>query len=104
MFCSNCGAQIDDKACICVHCGTSVGNTKKTDNDKGGFWWGFLGFIFPVVGLIVWLVTRESTPKNARSCGIGAIAGVITEVVLSILFVILYIAVIAAIVGSATMV
>lgn len=25
MFCSNCGAQIDDKAVICVHCGVATG-------------------------------------------------------------------------------
>lgn len=26
MFCRNCGAQIDDKAVICIHCGASAGN------------------------------------------------------------------------------
>lgn len=25
MYCKNCGAQIDDKAAICVHCGVSTG-------------------------------------------------------------------------------
>ncbi len=25
-FCSNCGAQIDDRAVICVNCGTAVAN------------------------------------------------------------------------------
>lgn len=24
MYCKNCGKQIDDKACICVHCGVAV--------------------------------------------------------------------------------
>ena len=28
MFCTNCGAQIDDKACICVKCGVFVQNSR----------------------------------------------------------------------------
>ena len=26
-YCKNCGAQIDDKAAVCVHCGVAVNNT-----------------------------------------------------------------------------
>lgn len=26
MFCTNCGAQIDDKAVVCVHCGVATHN------------------------------------------------------------------------------
>lgn len=24
MYCKNCGKQIDDKACVCIHCGVAV--------------------------------------------------------------------------------
>lgn len=26
-YCKNCGAQIDDKAAVCVHCGVAVNNS-----------------------------------------------------------------------------
>lgn len=35
MFCKNCGAEIDDKAVICIKCGCSTGNeNKKPASDK----------------------------------------------------------------------
>jgi hypothetical protein len=36
-----------------------------------------LSFFFPLVGLILWLVWLDSSPKKAKSCGIGALVGVI---------------------------
>lgn len=42
-YCKNCGAQIDDKAAVCVHCGVAVNNTMQQP-DNGGFGWGLLGF------------------------------------------------------------
>ena len=31
MFCSNCGAEISDKAVVCVKCGCAVSTTEKKD-------------------------------------------------------------------------
>lgn len=31
MFCSNCGAEIDDKAVVCVKCGCAVSSVEKKD-------------------------------------------------------------------------
>jgi len=55
MFCKNCGAQIDDKAAICVKCGVATGNTMQSirgDIPDGRFDWlttlllcFFLGFL-----------------------------------------------------------
>ena len=35
MFCKNCGAEIDDKAVICVKCGAAVGNNMPVANTEG---------------------------------------------------------------------
>lgn len=38
MFCSNCGAQIDDKAVICVKCGCAVSPVKRERNASSKDW------------------------------------------------------------------
>ena len=65
------------------------------DARSGGF--AFLCFLFPIVGLILYLVWKDTLPLRAKSCGKGAIIGVIVEVVFNIL----YIVIIVALVGAA---
>ncbi len=59
---------------------------QNTPEDKGGCLWGGLCFLFPIVGLILYLVWRQDKPNTARSCGIGAIVGVVFSFVMSILY------------------
>ena len=49
-------------------------------NDKGGFLWGLLGFCIPIVGLILFLVWKDSNPKTAKAAGVGALISVIIGV------------------------
>lgn len=88
MFCKNCGKEIDDRAAICPNCGVSTETTAVTpgathnaaDAPSTGF--AFLGFFFPLVGLILYLVWKAEYPLKAKSCGKGALIGVIVEFVL----------------------
>ena len=66
-------------------------------NDKGGFLWGLLGFCIPIVGLILFLVWKDSKPKSAKAAGIGALVSVIIGVVFYILSAVLAIGVAAAV-------
>ena len=52
------------------------------DAPSGGF--AALGFFFPLVGLILYLVWNTTLPFRARSAGKGALAGVIVYVALSV--------------------
>lgn len=72
MYCKNCGAEINDKADVCIHCGVSTNNTEKIQ-DNGGFGWGLLGYCIPIVGLVLFLVWKDSKPKSAKAAGIGAL-------------------------------
>lgn len=54
-------------------------------NDKGGFLWGLLGFCIPIVGLILFLVWKDSKPKSAKAAGIGALVSVVIVVIYYIL-------------------
>ena len=40
-----------------------------------------LGFFFPLIGLILYLVWKNELPLRARSCGKGALIGVIVQAV-----------------------
>ncbi len=85
-FCRNCGQSIDDNAVVCVHCGTAVSNTPATDpDDASSVGFAILGFFFPLIGLILYLVWKGNKPKRAKSCGKGALIGFIVGIVLSIL-------------------
>lgn len=82
-YCKNCGAQIDDNAVVCTSCGVAQ-NTAPAVVDKGGFGWGVLGYCIPIVGLILFLVWKDTKPKTAKAAGIGALVSVILGVVIYI--------------------
>ena len=82
-FCKYCGAQIDDNAVVCTSCGVAQ-NTAPAVVDKGGFGWGVLGCCIPIVGLILFLVWKDTKPKTAKAAGIGALVSVILGVVIYI--------------------
>lgn len=74
-FCKNCGQQIDDRAAVCPHCGVAQEN-KPQVVDNGGFGWGVLGCCIPIVGLVLFLVWKDTKPKTAKAAGIGALVSV----------------------------
>ena len=51
------------------------------DSDTGSAGWAVLGFFFPLVGLILYLVWKDSKPLSAKQAGKGALIGVIVSVV-----------------------
>lgn len=101
MFCSKCGKEIEDDARFCQYCGSCVGNVKTEGKefyqyepqnkpvDKSSFLWGLLGFIIPIIGLILYLVWKDESPLRAKSCGVGALIRVAINVVASVLVTIL---------------
>lgn len=52
--------------------------------DSGSFGWAVLGFFIPLVGLILFLVWKQTKPKCAKMAGIGAIVGFVLGIVMSI--------------------
>ncbi len=87
-YCKNCGAQINDQAVICPHCGVSQ-ETKLAVVDNGGFGWGALGFCIPIVGLVLYLVWKDTKPRTAKAAGKGALVSVILGVVWYVLMIII---------------
>ena len=94
-YCKNCGAEIDDNAIFCSHCGTRAngdGPKINFDNFGGGFnpygsysyqpyydtapskLIAVLSFMFWQVGLLIWFFCRHTRPGKARSAAKGALS------------------------------
>ena len=74
MYCKNCGREIDSAANVCPYCGTPQNAAAVNDND--GILWGLLGCCIPVVGLVLFLVWKDTKPRTAKAAGIGALVSV----------------------------
>lgn len=96
MFCKYCGKQIDDEGgSFCPYCGKHLlencppaGSPAQPppypaprynlqDLPNGG--WTVLGFFFPLVGFILYLVWQTTFPIRSKLCGKGALIGVIAD-------------------------
>ena len=53
--------------------------------DKGSIGWAILGFFFPLIGFILFLVWHKSKPNSAKSAGAGALVSIIVNFVLAII-------------------
>ena len=100
MYCPYCGSSVDDGTVFCPSCGASLkeGSSQTQQqyradpNDSGSIGWAILGFLIPLVGLILWIVWMHDRPKSAKMAGIGALVSVILSFVLTFLIVALVIA------------
>lgn len=79
-YCRNCGSYVDGNTNVCPTCGTAQNNAPAVV-DNGGFGWGLLGCCIPLVGLILFLVWKDTKPKTAKAAGTGALVSVIIGVV-----------------------
>lgn len=119
MYCRYCGKELPEDAVFCPACGKKAerdgepfseyteGGGRAADarpartapyarpDDTPNAGWAVLGFLFPLVGLILYLVWKDTMPLRARSCGKGAIIGVVLYVVFLILYIIIVVAIIA---------
>lgn len=87
MYCKNCGCSLPDDATKCENCGAvlsygfEAGKTNPVKEEKGSVLLGILGFMFPIIGLILYLAMMHSEPKKAKSAGKGALTAFIIYLV-----------------------
>ena len=84
-YCKKCGKEVAENTKTCPHCladqTVAPSNSAPTPVDNGGFGWGLLGCCIPIVGLVLFLVWKDTKPKTAKASGIGALVCVIAYVV-----------------------
>ena len=84
MFCTNCGKEISDNAVMCPYCKAEQNGGLKavtqSGNDNGikagHIAVGIISAIIPLVGLVVFLACRKTSPVYSKAGGIGALIGV----------------------------
>ena len=90
MYCKKCGKEINDNAVICPSCGYATDKYEqknfKNESDSSSAGWAVLGFLFPLIGLILYLVWKEELPLRAKSIGKGALISVKINVVIGLLW------------------
>jgi hypothetical protein len=99
-FCPNCGEPLNQKATqqkkdsgnneIYGDFNPNFNNagsskTATTYNDENTTLFCILGFCFPLVGLILYLVLMNDKPASARSAGLGALIGFAISVLASLI-------------------
>jgi len=113
-YCSNCGKELADGSAFCSECGAPQQTFQSEQQqayqesvhqqappqyqqpyhapqqapvvDSGSFGWALLGFFFPIVGLILFLVWKDQKPLTAKKAGLGALVSVIASVVISVIY------------------
>jgi hypothetical protein len=75
-------------------------NNGRQVEDKGSFGWAVLGFFFPLIGLILFLVWKNTRHGDAKKAGIGALVAVILDVIMCILYVFVFAAMIGGFVSG----
>ena len=90
-YCTRCGNQCDPKAVICVRCGyqfTDMYNPMPKSDDKPSKGLKFLCFLFPILGLVLYLVNMNDKPVSAKAYGKSALIGFIVGIILYVLIII----------------
>lgn len=90
-YCTKCGKELIDEAVVCTNCGCATGdgaaNTKIAhEADAPNTGWAILSFFIPLVGLILYLIYKDTTPLKAKSAGKGALIGFVTSIVVGIIW------------------
>ena len=79
IYCTSCGKSIKKVAPACPFCGV------KQDNEKANFGFAALSFVIPILGWILAIVWRKSSPRKAKSCLIWGTIGFVFWLIISII-------------------
>ena len=100
MYCTHCGTNLNEDAKFCPNCGAPVeaqnndfasssspssspssqNSAATAPGDAPNFGYALIGFLIPLVGLILYFIWKNDYPLRARSCGKGALVSVLINV------------------------
>lgn len=99
MYCSKCGKSIPDNSAFCPECGNVAGSTSQQplnfNQNSNGYSQPIITDVpntlaniasccFPVVGLVLYLVWKDTKPQSASSVCKWTIGGLVAGVVIYI--------------------
>lgn len=93
--CPECNQEVSSSANTCPHCGYKINsgsvNTLNSSNfnlgvdDNPGCLMNGLCFLIPIVGLVMYLVKKDTQPNCAKSYGLWGLVGFCVSLVLNLL-------------------
>ena len=83
-YCKHCGTKLEDKEIICFNCGKSIATTTYSSDEPSG-WFAVIGFLLPIIGLILYLTHKDTHPMKAHSAGKWALISFIISIILSMI-------------------
>lgn len=94
VHCRECGEMIAESAPTCPKCGarqnTGYEITPEVEIDKDpNTGLNIVSFLWPLIGLILYIAYNDNSPRRAKACGKWAIVGVIVEIAIVTIAVIL---------------
>lgn len=90
MFCSKCGQKIDENTKICRCCGNWIEHTDIKDNDQSSIGFAVVGFLAPLIGLIMFIIYHDTRPLRAKSVIKGVVIGFATKVLIVVVIIAMY--------------
>ena len=87
MYCKNCGNKIEENTRYCTRCGYDNNkiNNIYNENDKASVGLNIVGFIWPLIGLILFICMNNNTPKKAKSIGKWSLIGFTVKIIIYLL-------------------
>ena len=81
-YCNKYGHELNDEAVVCTSCGCAQpGKSVQSDYGENTTGWAVLGFLIPIVGLILYLVWKDTMPNRSAAAGKGALIGFVLGIV-----------------------
>ena len=77
-YCQQCGSQLVDQAVVCPNCGCI-----NQQEDKPSTGLNVLAFLFPLIGLIMYLSFKKTMPVRAKALEKWTLIGFIVGLVIS---------------------
>ena len=82
-YCQQCGSQLVDQAVVCPNCGCTVQEPINQQEDKPSTGLNVLAFLFPLIGLIMYLSFKKTMPVRAKALEKWTLIGFIVGLVIS---------------------
>ncbi|MBQ0016555.1 MAG: zinc ribbon domain-containing protein [Bacteroidales bacterium] len=112
IHCRECNELISSTAQFCPKCGanqihvvqydsdnSAFTNKNESTNQKPNIGLNIISFLFPFIGLILFICYNDDAPIRAKACGKWALFGVIVETVLTIVSLIIFFGIIGFVSG-----
>ncbi len=87
MICKNCGREIDSNQKVCPKCGELLGKKHEkqknidTKNISINILVCLMGFLFPIMGIIIYIIANRKQLVNSNALLICSIIGLVFQII-----------------------